>query len=59
MVASLVGALSVCIGVGKDEGGSMEDSSVRLMYVMVIGGVRVATGAMLILWTVVLLLMFG
>lgn len=36
-----MGALSVCMGVGSDDGGSREESSVKLMNVMVIGGVLV------------------
>lgn len=55
-MASLVGALSVCIGVGNVEGGSRDESSVRLMYVMVIGGVCIRMGAIVTLGRTVLLM---
>lgn len=56
-MASLVGALgSVCMGVGSDGGGSSEESSVRLMNVMVMGGVCIRMGAIV---TAALLFVFA
>lgn len=59
MLASLVWALSVCMGVGSGDGGSREESSVRLMKVMVIGGVLVRMGAIVTFGGTALMVVFS